>query len=303
MDKEPTTEQEGSRHKECENCGKVLSTEPIEKLYLTGTTDSKGEAVVGGYLVIVTDTDTKNPVSNAKVALNKDGSLSIRLPNGRIIDYADQTTVTVKLVKDKTPVSELPIAVTDKNDNFAAGKTDKAGQMTIPTGSGITNDDGKATVGGKDADGDRYTITVRVIDFETGRPIEDAVVTIGKTGNITVKLPDGTDMDENNRITVIVTDNRKNPLEDEDVTVKGDLGQTATGKTDEDGTLTVPSVTVTEKHGVYIFGYPDGTFGTERNMTRSEAAAIFARLLAEKMGDRIPENEIGRASCRERVSS
>ena len=111
----------------------------------------------------------------------------------------------------------------------------------------------------------------------------------GESYNITVKLPDGTDMDENNRITVIVTDNRKKPLEDENVTVKGDLGQTATGKTDEDGTLTVPAVTMTEKHGVYIFGYPDGTFGTERNMTRSEAAAIFARLLAEKKGDSIPE--------------
>lgn len=95
------------------------------------------------------------------------------------------------------------------------------------------------SLGGKDADGDRYTITVRVIDFETGRPIEGAIVTIGKTGNITVKLPDGTDMDENNRITVIVTDNRKNPLEDENVTVKGDLGQTATSKTDEKGELTM----------------------------------------------------------------
>ena len=238
----------------------------------------------------MTDTDTKNPVANAKVALHKDGSLSIRLPNGRIIDYADQTTVTVKLVKDKTPVENIEIAVTDKNDNYAAGKTDKAGQITIPTGSGITNDDGKATVGGKDADGDRYTITVRVIDFETGRPIEGAVVTIGKTGNITVKLPDGTDMDENNRITVIVTDNRKKPLEDENVTVKGDLGQTATGKTDEKGELTVPDVVVEERHGVYIYGYVDGTFGPERNMTRSEAAAIFARMLAEKQGDRIPEN-------------
>ena len=289
IDKEPTTDNEGSRHKECENCGEKLGTESIPKLYLTGTTDSKGEAVVGGYLVIVTDTDTKNPVSNAKVVLNKDGSLSIRLPNGRIIDYADQTTVTVKLVKDKTAVSDLPIAVTDKNDNYAAGKPDKAGQITIPSGSGNTNDDGKTTIGGEDAEGDRYTITVRVIDFETGRPIEGAVVTIGKTGNIIVKLPDGTDMDENNRITVIVTDNRKNPLEDKNVTVKGDLGQTASGKTDEDGTLTVPAVTVSEKHGVYIYGYPDGTFGPERNMSRSEAAAIFARLLAEKNGDKIPE--------------
>jgi hypothetical protein len=34
-------------------------------------------------------------------------------------------------------------------------------------------------------------------------------------------------------------------------------------------------------------GYPDGTFEPEWNMTRAEAAAIFARLLAEKNGDTI----------------
>jgi hypothetical protein len=42
-----------------------------------------------------------------------------------------------------------------------------------------------------------------------------------------------------------------------------------------------------EKHGAYIYGYTDGTFGPARNMTRAEATAIFARLLAEKNGDTI----------------
>lgn len=41
------------------------------------------------------------------------------------------------------------------------------------------------------------------------------------------------------------------------------------------------------KHGIYIEGYPDGSFGPERGMTRAEAATIFARLLAEKNGDNI----------------
>ena len=61
IDKEPTTNSEGSKHKECLSCGEKLETATIEKLYLTATTDSKGEAVVGGYLVIVTDTDTQKP--------------------------------------------------------------------------------------------------------------------------------------------------------------------------------------------------------------------------------------------------
>lgn len=289
IDRQPTTEMEGEKHKECLNCGEKLETEVIEKVYLSATTDSHGEAVVGGYLVIITDTDTKNPVANASVVLNKNGSISIRLPNSRLIDYADQTTVQVKLVKDKSPVSSLPIAVTDKNSNYAAGMTDKAGQIIIPSTSGKTNSNGNATVGYEDKDGDRFTITVKVEDYETGRPIEDATVTIGKTGNITVVLPDGTEMDENNRITVTVTDNHKNPLEDEKVIVKGDLGQKAEGRTDEDGKLTVPAVIETERHTAYIVGYPDGTFGAEKNMTRSEAAAIFARLLAAKNGDSLQE--------------
>ena len=79
---------------------------------------------MGGYLVTVTDTDTKNPVANAAVALHKDNSISIRLPNSRLLDYADQTTVTVQLVKDKSAVPGMSIAVTDKNDNDASGKTD-----------------------------------------------------------------------------------------------------------------------------------------------------------------------------------
>lgn len=287
IDKEPTTDSEGSKHKECTVCGEKLETQPIEKIYNSATTDSKGEAIVGGYLVTVTDTDTMNPVANAAVALHKDNSISIRLPNSRLLDYADQTTVTVQLVKNKSAVPGMSIAVTDKNDNYASGKTDTAGQITIPTGSGKTNEDGKATAGYEDADGDRWTLTIKVEHTDTGRPIPNAEVAIGKTGNITVKLPDGTDLDKNHRVTVTVTDHKKNPQENKNIIVKGDLSQTAKGKTDQDGKLTVPEIEERERHGTYILGYTDGTFGPSRSMTRAEAAAIFARLLAEKNGDTI----------------
>ena len=287
IDKEPTTDSEGSKHKECTVCGEKLETQPIEKIYNSATTDSKGEAVVGGYLVTVTDTDTKNPVANAAVALHKDNSISIRLPNSRLLDYADQTTVTVQLVKDKSAVPDMSIAVTDKNDNYAADKTNKAGQITVPTGSGKINEDGKVTTGYEDADGDRWTLTVKVIRTDTKRPISGSAVSIGKTGNITVKLPDGADLDKNHRVTVTVTDHKKNPQENKNIIVKGDLSQTAKGKTDQDGKLTVPEIEERERHGTYILGYTDGTFGPSRSMTRAEAAAIFARLLAEKNGDTI----------------
>ena len=287
IDKEPTTDSAGSKHKECENCGEKLETAEIEKIYNSGTTDSKGEVVVGGYLVTVTDADTKNPIANAAVALHKDNSISIRLPNSRLLDYADQTTVTVQLVKDKSAVPDMSIVVTDKNDNYTADKTNEAGQITVPTGSGKTNEDGKVTGGYEDADGDRWTLTVKVIRTDTKRPISGSEVSIGKTGNITVKLPDGADLDTKHQVTVIVTDHKKNPQENKNITVKGDLNQTEKGKTDKNGELTVPEVEQTERHGVYIVGYTDGTFGPSRSMTRSEAAAIFARLLAEKNGDTI----------------
>ena len=288
VDKEPTTDSEGSKHKECEHCGQTTETETIEKIYNQSTTDEHGEAVVGGYLVTVTDTDTKNPVSGALVTLHKGDTLSVRLPGSRLLDYDDQTTIKVQLVKDRSAVEGMFIAVTDKHDNYSEGKTDKAGQLTVPGTSGATNGDGDATVGWEDEDGDRWTLTVTVEDYETGRPVEDAGVSIGKGGNITVVLPDGEDMDENNRITITVTDNERKPQEGMTVIVKGDLGQRETGETDGDGKLTVPAVTESEYHGAYIVGYTNGTFGPEKNMSRSEAAAIFARLLAERLDERIP---------------
>ena len=287
IDQNPTTDGEGSKHKECTVCGETLETEEIEKIYNQATTDSKGEAVVGGYLVTVSDTDTKNPVAGATVTIHEDESLSIRLPSGRLLDYADQTTITVLLTKDKSTVANMFIAVTDRQDNYCEDSTDANGQITVPDTTSMTNEDGNATVGWEDEDGDRWTITVKVEDHETGRPIEDAEVSIGKCGNITVTLPDGTDMDEDNRITVTVTDQKREPQEGLTVIIKGDLGQKETEETDENGKLTVPAVVESEYHGAYVVGYTDGTFGPDRDMTRSEAATIFARLLAQRNGERI----------------
>ena len=41
----------------------------------------------------------------------------------------------------------------------------------------------------------------------------------------------------------------------------------------------MPNISVT--HRAYIIGYEDGTFRPEGNITRAEAAAIFARNIAE----------------------
>ena len=256
VDQEAAQGVEGSRHKECTVCGKVLETEELEQLYNQATTDSQGEAVVGRYLVIVTDTDTTDPVANAAVTLSGDDSFSIRLPNSRLLDYADQTTVTVLLSEEETPVEGIAVAVTDKNANSCGGTTDAAGQITVPGTTGTTNGDGSATVGWEDADGSRHTLTVKVERTETGRPIQGSKVSMGTTGNITVNLPDGQDMDAKNRVTVTVTDNEKAPLPDKTVIIKADLGGTAQGQTNKDGKLTVPSVesAYTDENGEAVVG-------------------------------------------------
>jgi len=289
VDLAPTMDSEGRKHIVCQDCGTVLQTTIIEKLYRSATTDSKGEAVVNGYLVIVTDTDTKNPIANAKVVLNEDGTITVILPDGRVLDYGDLTSVGVYLTKDKSPVKNITIYVTDKNGNYAPDTTDQNGQITVPGENGQTGGEGNITIGGSDKENDPYTITVTVLDGRNNRPIEDATVTIGKTGTITVVLPDGLDMGPNNPVIIRVTDENGNPITDRVIIVRTDNGGKETGNTDEDGSLTVPETVRQEKHGVYIYGYPDGTFGPSRNMTRSEAAAIFARLLAEKKGDTISE--------------
>ena len=285
IDREPTIDQEGFRHKCCTVCGLDLINETIEKLYRTSVTDGKGEATVNGYLVIVTDADSKDPISNATVTWNEDGTISILLPDGRLLDYGDKVTVSVYLAKDKSPVQNI----TDKNGNYAPDTTDANGQVTVPDESGSTGGEGNITFGGKDADADPFTINVIVLDGTNGRPIDGADVTIGKTGTITVILPDGLDMDPNHPIIIKVLDQHGKPIIDRVIVIKGDKDQ-ETGKTDENGTLTVPVTDVTERHGAYILGYPDGTFGPAKDMTRAEAAAIFARLLAEKNGDSIASN-------------
>ena len=202
-----------------------------------------------------------------------------------------QTTATVqKNTAEKAAVSGLTLTVTDNNGNTITDQTNARGQLTAPAVSGMTDGDGKRTVGYVDGKGKRQTVTVLLRYDGTGRPITGAGLSFTRDGKLVISLPDGVDLDEGNRISIVVTDKENRPLDDLDVTARNDLNNTATGTTGADGTLSLPEIIipVTEQHGAYINGYPNGTFGPGNNMTRSEAAAIFARLLAEKNGDDIP---------------
>lgn len=95
----------------------------------------------------------------------------------------------------------------------------------------------------------------------------------------------------------------------ETVTVKGDVFTAPVGKVlagwslEEDGEVDykvgdvfrMPGSSVdlyavwkdaeTESHSAYISGYPDGTVGPDKTITRAEAATMFYNLLADKNGD------------------
>lgn len=95
----------------------------------------------------------------------------------------------------------------------------------------------------------------------------------------------------------------------ETVTVKGNVFTAPVGKVlagwslDEDGkvdykvgdTFRMPGSSVdlyavwkdaeTESHSAYISGYPDGTVGPDKTITRAEAATMFYNLLSDKNGD------------------
>ena len=290
IDKEPTFSAQGQRHKECTVCGKKLESEVIDKLYGTATTDSHGEAILGKYLVIVTDAASGAPIFGVSAALDKMGGISLRLPNGRLLDYADPCTVTVLLSADKSPVTGLALTVTDELGNYAAERTDAKGRITVPGTGCVTGPEGSATIGWTDANGRLHTFTVLVQTEVNGRPIPGAAVRMGYTGNLLITLPDGIDISEKNPIRITVTDWRRQPLPNITVILEGDRA-TETGVTDETGALVLPEFPQElhlEKHGAYIYGYPDGSFGPEREMTRCEAAAIFGRLLAEEKRELIP---------------
>jgi len=68
-----------------------------------------------------------------------------------LLDFAAQTIVKVQLKEENQQnlkaVSAMQVSVTDNNGNYAAGKTDTAGQIIVPSqNNGVTNADGKVAV-------------------------------------------------------------------------------------------------------------------------------------------------------------
>lgn len=109
---------------------------------------------------------------------------------------------------------------------------------------------------------------------------------IDKNGNVTLTLPNGRLIDDGH-YTVVIKDTKGNVKADIDVTLKDKKNGEMTGTTGKNGTVIIP----TQIHNAYVYGYEDGEFKPEGNMTRAEAAAIFARNIAERKGETIPSKK------------
>ena len=244
----------------------------------TDITDRNGYAQViedeKTYNIVVEDTKAK--IENAVVKI-KDGKISIILPDENVLDTTKQTTVTVT-DKDNAPVKDMNITVTDKNNKTATKATDENGKITVPVKTSTSGGGGSSSGGSGGSSYVRPSYIVKVIDKD------GKIINVNKTikdDKITLTLPNGNTLDDN-YYTITVTDKNGKVAPNIDVTLK-DKTNSVNGKTDTNGQVIMPL----SEHKSYIVGYPDGTFLPDGDMSRAEAAAIFARLISEEKGETI----------------
>ena len=139
--------------------------------------------------------------------------------------------------------------------------------------------------GGGSYGGSSYVSTIIKVTDKDGKTVNNPTIsTVNDITNIT--LPTGYKLSDDNFYTIKVTDSSGKVKADMEIILKGKDGEIAKGYTNKDGILVLPS----KPHKAYIFGYPNGEFRPDNNMTRAEAAAIFARLLSEQKGETINGN-------------
>ncbi len=230
----------------------------------------------------ITVEDTKGKIENAYIEI-KDGKITVTLPDTHTLTTSNQTTVTV-LDKENKGVANVSVTVTDKNKATATKSTDTNGKVTLPVkSSGGGSSSGGGGRGG--SSGGSYissNITNITVTDKNSKTVSVSKST-DKDGKITLTLPNGTDLTGDNYYTIKATDNKGNAKADVSIILKDRKNNSATGTTDKNGMLVLPA----SEHKAYIFGYNDGTFRPDNNMSRAEAAAIFARLISEKKGENI----------------
>mgnify|MGYP002530081351 CR=1 FL=1 len=155
VDTPATIENTGSKHIECTVCKTILQTAELAQLIDKDNSDEDGNAKVGDYSIIITDENGK-PVFNSEITIDVNDNVTIKLPSGRLLDYADQTTITAFYTDTQAAKEDLQIFIYDKNNNAATGKTNADGQLKVPNNQSSTGDD-NGTIGKDEGEEDEFT--------------------------------------------------------------------------------------------------------------------------------------------------
>ena len=231
----------------------------------------------------ITVEDTKGKIENAFIEI-KDGKITVTLPETHTLTTSNQTTVTV-LDNENKGVANISVTIKDKTTE-KTGTTDANGKVTLPvksSGGGSSSGGGGGSRGNGGGGGYISTnVTNITVTDKNGKNVSVSKST-DKDGKITLTLPNGTDLTGDNYYTIKATGNKGNAKADVAIILKDKKNNSTNGTTDKNGMLILPA----SEHKAYIFGYADGTFRPDNNMSRAEAAAIFARLISEKKGENI----------------
>ena len=237
IDVPATIENAGSKHIECERCGEILQTAEIAQLIDKDNSDEDGNAQVGNFSIILTDKDGK-PVFDSEISIDVNDNVTIKLPEGRLLDFADRTTITAFFTDTQEPAENLRIFIYDTKNNAATGSTDANGQLVVPNNQSSTGDD-NGTIGNEDGD-KKNTFVVTVTD-KTNVVISNCDIHIGESNNIVVDLPDGIKPTRDNPVIVTVTDHNGEAQKDITVIAIGDADFMEKGSTDMYGKITLPT--------------------------------------------------------------
>ena len=244
-----------------------------------GVEDKPGEVITTSYKVSVKD--TKGIITGSFVEI-KDGKVTVTLPEDKTLTTSNQTTVTIT-DKDDKPVQGVSVTIKDKTTS-KTGTTNSNGQVTLPvksSGGGGSSSGGSSGGGGGGGLSSYSSVNVKVVD-QDGNNVS-VTKSIG-TDKVTLTLPTGKNLaKDDNYYTITVTDRNGKAKSDYTVILKDRNSNELTGTTDSNGILILPAV----EHEAYIVGYDDGTFRPDNDMSRAEAAAIFARLISEQKGEKI----------------
>lgn len=237
IDVPATIENSGSKHIECTVCGETMQTAEIAQLIDADRTDEDGNAKIGNFSIILTDKDGI-PVFDSEISIDVNDNVTIKLPSGRLLDFADQTTITAFVSETQEPAKDLRIFIYDVNNNAATGATDENGQLKVPNDKSSTGDD-NGTIGTENGE-EKETYVVTVTD-KTNVVIPDCEVYIGESNNVVVDLPDGVKPTRENPVIVTITDHDGNAQADVTVIALGDADFIEKGKTDIYGKITLPT--------------------------------------------------------------